>query len=198
MKNFSLIVTDSGPLITLAVADALNTLFAPKLPVIVPDMVRFEVIRDASRPGAHEVAEWIRKNEGPALRVASTEVFEEYQILLGVRPSTKAGNRGEQSAAEVLSQQLRDKDYGAVLVFEDSDVRKQNFLIRLPDEVIVTSTSEFLFGLESEGLLPSASEILKRAVSAVSLRGNEILERHLGGTVSAKPETWHTRMRAPA
>lgn len=195
MKNFSLIVTDSGPLITLAVAESLDALLLPKLPVIVPDMVRFEVIRDLTRPGAQEVADWIRANEGPALRVASTEVFEEYQLLVGIRPTTKTSNRGEQSAAEVLSQQLRGKDYGAVLLFEDSDVRKQNFLIRLPDEVVVTSTSEFLFGLESEGLIPSASEILTRAVS---IRGNEILERQLGGTASEKPQSWPTRLRAPA
>ncbi|MHB1124325.1 MAG: hypothetical protein ACYC0T_16635 [Ramlibacter sp.] len=195
MKNFCLIVTDSGPLITLAVADALDVLLAPKLPVIVPDMVRFEVIRDLSKPGAQDVADWIRENEGPALRVASTEVFEEYQLLVGLRPTTKTGNRAEQSAAEVLSQQLRGRDHGAVLLFEDSDVRKQNFLIRLPDEVIVTSTSEFLFGLESERLIPSASEILARAVS---IRGNGVLERHRGGTVSKRPESWPSRLRPPA
>lgn len=195
MKSFCLIVTDSGPLITLAVAKSLDALLLPKLPVIVPDMVRFEVIRDLTKPGAQTVADWIRVNEGPALRVASTEVFEEYQLLVGVRPTTKTGNRGEQSAAEVLGQQLRGKQFGAVLLFEDSNVRKQNFLIRLPDEVVVTSTSEFLFGLESQGLIPSASEILMRAVS---IRGNEILERHLGSTASGQPESWPARLRAPA
>ena len=72
MKHFSLIVTDSGPLITLGVASALDALLAPRLPVIVPDMVRFEVIRDMSKPGAQEVADWIRAHEGASLRVAST------------------------------------------------------------------------------------------------------------------------------
>ena len=44
--NFALIVTDSGPLISLAIAGSLEVLFLPNLPVIVPDMVRHEVIQD--------------------------------------------------------------------------------------------------------------------------------------------------------
>ncbi len=52
MRRFALIVTDSGPLITLAVAQSLDALLLPGLPVMVPDMVRFEVIRDMSTPGA--------------------------------------------------------------------------------------------------------------------------------------------------
>jgi hypothetical protein len=194
MKHFSLIVSDSGPLITLAVAQALDALLLPKLPVIVPDMVRFEIIRDISKPGAQEVADWMRSHDRAELLVASTEVFEEYQVLVAARPATRTSNRGEQAAAEVLSKELEGKDHGAVLLFEDSGVKKQNFLIRLPDEVIVTSTSEFLFGLESAGLLPSALEILKRATT---LRGNKILERHFGGTVTEPGQGWQSRRQSP-
>lgn len=195
MKHFSLIVTDSGPLITLGVANALDALLAPRLPVIVPDMVRFEVIRDLSKPGAQEVADWIRAHEGGSLRVASTEVFEEFQVLLAAKPSTRAAGRGEQAAAEVLVKELADQDHGAILLFEDSDVRKQNFLVRLPDEVLVTSTSEFLFGLERLQLLTSAEEILQKATA---IRGNDILKRSVGGTVSEEVEARPTRMRRPS
>lgn len=192
MKDFCLIVTDTGPLITLAVAQALHALLLPKLPVIVPDMVRFEVVRDTSKPGAQEVADWIRLHEGAGVRVASTVEFEEYQVLLAANPATKTSNRGERAAAEVLSKELQNVNHGAVLLFEDSGVRKQNFLLRLPDEVLVTSTSEFLYGLESVKLLPSALAILQRATL---LRGNEILQRHLGGTVAQKGKTWPKRLR---
>ena len=194
MMHLSLIVTDSGPLITLAVAQSLDSLLLPKLPIIVPDMVRFEVIRDISKPGAQEVADWIRVREGVQVRVASTVEFEEYQILLATNPATKTSNRGERAAAEVLSKELEGKDHGAILIFEDSGVRKQNFLVRLPDEVLVASTSEFLFGLESVGLISSAAEILKRATT---LRGNEILERRLSGTVAEATETWPSRLPRP-
>jgi hypothetical protein len=184
VKRFALIVTDSGPLITLAVAQSLDALLLAKLPVVVPDMVRFEVIRDISKPGAQEAADWMRLHEGAGVRVASTEVFEEYQLLLAARPATRTNNRGEQAAAEVLAKELANKDHGAILLFEDSGVRKQNFL--------VTSTSEFLFGLEAMKLLPSAMEILRRATT---LRGNEILERHLSGTVAKAPDAWPSRLR---
>ena len=192
MKQFALIVTDSGPLITLGVADALGALLAPKLPVIIPDMVRFEVIRDLSKPGAQQVADWIRAHEGQNLRVVSTEVFEEFQVLLAARPGTKTAGRGEQAAAEVLGKELADKDHGAILLFEDSDVRKQSFLVRLPDEVLVISTSEFLFGLESQALWPSADEVLLRATAT---RGSEIMTRSVGGSVSGPVGAWPERLR---
>jgi hypothetical protein len=182
--NFSLIVTDSGPLITLAIAGSLDALFLPKLPIIVPDMVRHEVIQDLSKPGAALVAEWIRLNDPHKLTIGTTEVFEEFMLLRSINPATKTKNRGEQAAAEVLGRELDSQDFGAVLLFEDSAVRKSNFLPRLPDCVVVTSTSEFLFGLETRGLLQNAQSILDKAVD---VRGNEILERALAGTEGAEP-----------
>lgn len=190
--NFSLIVTDSGPLITLAVAGSLDVLFLPKLPVIVPDMVRHEVIQDMSKPGAALVAEWIRSNTPHRLTVSPTEVFEEFMLLKSINPATKTRNRGEQAASEVLGRELDGKDFGAVLLFEDSAVRKTNFLTRLPDCVVVASTSEFLFGLESRGLLENAQSILDQAVD---VRGNEILIRYLEGTENSEPaQGWSARM----
>ncbi|MBP9149804.1 MAG: hypothetical protein KBG00_13590 [Rhodoferax sp.] len=191
--KLSLIVTDSGPLITLAVAGALDVLFLPGLPVIVPDMVRHEVIADASKPGAMLVADWIRVNEPHRLTVAPTEVFEEFMLLKSLNPATRAKNRGEHAAAEVLARALEGQDTGAVLVFEDSAVRKTNFLLRLPDAVVVASTSEFLFGLELRGAISSAQAILDRAVD---VRGNEVLVRYLAATDQAdRVQDWSQALR---
>ena len=168
-------------------------LFLTKLPVIVPDMVRHEVIQDLSKLGATLVAEWIRHNDPHRLTVSPTEVYEEFMLLKSINPATKTKNRGEQAAAEVLGRALEGEDFGAVLLFEDSAVRKTNFLTRLPDCVVVTSTSEFLFGLESRSLIPDAQSILDRAVD---VRGNEILVRHLAGTAGSEPEAdWASRVR---
>lgn len=60
------------------------------------------------------------------VRIAGTETFEEYVKLLAVDPSTKSRNHGELAASEVLANELDDLDY-AILLFEDSAVRKQNF-----------------------------------------------------------------------
>lgn len=192
--RLALIVTDSGPLITLAVADALDVLFLAGIPVIVPDMVRYEVTRDQSRPGAAMVAAWIRANASNRLTVAPTEVFEEFLLLHTLNPALKTKDRGERAAAEILGRELESRDFGAVLVFEDSDVRKTNFLIRLPDEVVITSTAEFLYGLERRALIKSAQAILDRAVD---IRGNEVLIRHLSASSEETPASdWSDSMRA--
>ena len=144
MKPLALIVTGAGLLITLAAGAALDALFIPGVPVIIPDMVRLEVILDLDRPSGREVAAWIRANEPLRVRIASTEVFEEFEVLRGVNPLTKAKGRG--AAAEVFERELEKADFNAILAFEDSMVRMQNFLVPLPDGVVVTSTSEFLDG----------------------------------------------------
>ena len=194
--NFSLIVTDSGPLITLAIAESLDVLFLPNVPVIVPDMVRHEVIQDLSKPGAALVAEWIRHHDSRKLTVRPTEIFEEFMLLRSMNPATKTKNRGEQAAAEILARELEGNDFGAVLLFEDSAIRKTHFLTRLPDCVVVTSTSEFLFGLESRGLVQNAQSILDKAVD---VRGNDILIRYLAGTENSAPvQDWAGRMHRPS
>jgi hypothetical protein len=46
-----LVVASADPLIILAQAGALDALLRPGMPVVIPDMVRFEVVRDPNRPG---------------------------------------------------------------------------------------------------------------------------------------------------
>ncbi len=93
-KKFALIVTDASPLITLAIADALDLLLLPTLPVVIPDMVRYEVARNLAKPGAQQITSWIRDNEPTRVRVATTEVFDEFQIILNSKPDARSSNRG--------------------------------------------------------------------------------------------------------
>jgi predicted nucleic acid-binding protein len=178
----TLIVTDASPLITLAVAGALDTLFLVQQRIIVPDMVRHEIVRYPEKPGAVEVMEWIRANESDKLSVGSTTEYEEFLILQKTNPAVRIRNRGELAAAEILSHELEHKIDAAILLFEDSDIRKPNFLIRLPDNVLVMSTFEFLSGLESAKLIKSAQAILAKAVS---VRGNEVLSKYIDTTAGA-------------
>lgn len=194
--DLSLIVTDAGPLVTLAVADALDTLLLPQLPVIIPDMVRFEVTRYADKPGAKALLDWIRRHTGAGVRVDSTETFEEFMLLSQVDPSARIRNRGEQAAAEILSHELAQGQTGALLLFEDSDIRKTSFLVRLPDQVLVLSTSAFLTGLQTAGLLPDAQAILSRAVSVLGTRMTENVA-HQTGDGPDRREDW-VRHRRPS
>lgn len=183
MKKISLIVTDSGPLITLAIADALDTLLLPKQRVIIPDMVKFELTRHIDKPGALAIARWIRKNEPGRVYVASTEAYEEFNIVLAAKPDALTKGRGEASAAEILARELEQGIDVGILLFEDSDVRKDNFLVRVPDNVLIMSTSEYLFGMEAGGLINSAMAIIEKSKP---VRGDRVAHRHLQPTSGAE------------
>ncbi|MHB8370081.1 MAG: hypothetical protein ACYDBP_10450 [Leptospirales bacterium] len=169
----TIIVTDAGPLVTLSVAGALDTLLLPGLRVIIPDMVRFEVTRHLDKPGAQEILDWIRKNEPEKVYVGTTEIFDEFEVLLKTNPKTRSRSRGEASASEILSRELaKSNDKIGILLFEDADITKTNFLLRLPDRVIVYSTASFLKRLEHKHLIDNARDILAKALS---VRGDRIL-----------------------
>lgn len=173
--KISLIVTDASPLITLAVADALDTLLLmPEVKLIIPDMVNFEVTRHINKPGSRELLNWISAHQFSEVFVGSTEVFYEFIILHELNPSVKTKNRGEQAAAEILERELKNGVDAAIFLFEDSDIKKANFLVRLPDNVLIMSTSTFLDGLQQLNLIASADEILQKAVST---RGEAIQKR---------------------
>lgn len=194
--NLSIIVTDSSPLITLAIAGELDVLLLPKLRVLVPDMVRFEVIRYPDKPGSKEVLEWLRINSvAQKVFIESTEIFEDFLILQKAKPDHKIKDSGESAAAEVLNNVLQNKDFGAILIFEDSAVKKPNYLRRLPNEVVVVSTSEFLHGLQANNLIESADKILDKAVG---LRGEQLRERHINlleADEGKVVESWNKRMK---
>ena len=56
-KPYSLIVTDTSPLFTLALAGSLDVLLRPGLPVRIPDAVYIEATRVHGAPGAEQIVE---------------------------------------------------------------------------------------------------------------------------------------------
>jgi hypothetical protein len=189
--KISLIVTDASPLITLAIAGALDVLLLPGVQVIIPDLVKFEVIRHIDKPGARDILDWLGDHENKEVSVGKTEEYEDFKSILKDRPNAKSRSRGESAASEVLAHEIQNGVDAAILLFEDSDIQKANFLIRLPDNVIVMSTSKYLDGLQKRHWIVSADEILDRAVSA---RGAKILDRTILATGGAKAllDTWET------
>lgn len=190
-KPISLVVTDAGPMITLALAGELDVLIMKEgIHVFIPDMVRHELIRHIDKPGAAEIDAWIRRNEPDKASVASTEVFQEFQLLLSLKPEAKSRSRGEEAAAEVLKRELAKGDRIGILLFEDNDLRKNTYLVRAPDNVLMISTAQFLLGLEKEHIVENANEILDRVTSA---RGLEIKETHILATPGAeeREDDWH-------
>ncbi len=165
--NIALIVTDAGPLITLAVADALDSLMLLGVRVVIPDMVRFEVTRQRGQAWRARVYRLLERNAG-AVEIGATEEYAEFSELLALNPSLRTRNRGELAAAEVLAHELAGGIDAGLLLFEDSDVRKTNFLVRIPDNVLILSTSTFLHGLQRRNLIADADAILG---AATAIRG---------------------------
>ena len=187
--KINLIVTDASPLITLAVADALDTLLLPEVKVIIPDMVNFEVTRHINKSGACEVQEWIGQHQFKRVFVGSTDTFNKFIMLQQLNPSLNSRGLGETAAVEILQMEFDNGVDAAILLFEDSDIRKMNFIARIPDNVIVMSTSTFLDGLQKIHLIVSADDILQKAVK---MRGDEILNREVipMSNVEGLEETW--------
>lgn len=176
--NIALIVTDAGPLITLAVAEALDTLLLLGTRLVIPDMVHFEVTRHAEKPGAQEFLAWLGRH-ADAVEIGVTEEYAEFVELLALNPALRSRNRGEMAAAEVLGRELAAGADAGLLLFEDSDIQKANFLVRIPDNVLILSTSTFLHGLQRRGLIADAEAILARATT---IRGPTAL---VGGALAS-------------
>jgi len=164
-ERLGLIVTDASPLITLGAAGALDCLLLPGVPVIIPDMVYTEVTQDMARLGAGDVVTWIQAHDRQ-VQIAATEVNAEYEALRVINPNTRFQDRGERAALEVLSYKTAaDPGLQALLLFEDSDIRRRSFVRLLPERVTAISTGDFLQELEAAGRIQSADHILDEAAA---------------------------------
>jgi hypothetical protein len=165
-KHFDLIVTDASPLITLAAAGALDCLLMLGVPVIIPDMVFTEATRDINKIGAEDIILWVRKHH-KQIEVSPTEIFAAYQVVLESNQKRHPKGLGEMAAAEVLSSALDENDdLYAILLYEDNDIRRRNFVMTLPARVTPLSTGDLLYELEITGLIQSSASILDTAAEA--------------------------------
>ena len=164
-ERLGLIVTDASPLITLGAARALSCLTMAAVPVFIPDMVYAEVTQDMACLGAEEVVEWVRAHLGQ-VQIVPTQVFADYQALLGINPKTRSRGRGEQAALEVLGYEIAaDQGLRAVLLFEDNDIHAREFVRALPERVTALSTGDLLHELEAAGRIQSSDRILDEAAA---------------------------------
>ena len=158
-QPFSLIVTDTSPLFTLVLADALDVLLRPGLSISIPDAVYIEATRVHGAPGAERIVEWINAHLED-VRIVPTDIGIDQQRRLEEGRSIRG--LGEQAAIEALERFLRANPQAeALLLFEDSDVSKRRAVV--DDRVGLISTGDFLRELESAGLIQSADRVLDLA-----------------------------------
>lgn len=178
-KPFSLIVTDASPLFTLVLADALDVLLRPGLPVSIPDAVYIEATRVHGALGAEQIVEWINAHLNE-VRIVPTDVGIDQQRRLEEGRSIRG--LGEQSAIEALERFLRsDPAAEALLLFEDTDVEKRRAVV--DERVSLISTGDFLRELEGARLIQSSDYILDQAAA----RGRNIgRQRQAGDDVATR------------
>ena len=156
---FSLIVTDTSPLFTLVLADALDTLLRPGIAVTIPDAVYVEATRVHGAPGAEQIVTWINANI-ERVRIMPTDIGIDQQRRLEEGRSVRG--LGEQAALESLERFLAaNLQAEALLLFEDNDVGKRRAII--DERVSLISTGDFLRELERAGLIQSTDHILDKA-----------------------------------
>jgi len=183
-QTYSLIVTDTSPLFTLVLADSLDVLLRPGLPVRIPDAVHIEATRVHGAPGAEQIVEWINAHLD-MVQIVPTDIGIDQQRRLEEGRTIRG--MGEQAAIEVLERFLRSNPAAeALLLFEDTDIEKRRAIV--DQRVGLISTGDFLRELEAAGLIQSTDYILDQAAA----HGRNVdLQRHAG-----EDATTRERLRA--
>jgi predicted nucleic acid-binding protein len=148
-RTFTLIVTDTSPLITLALAGELDLLLRPGIPVHIPDAVLNEATRVRTAAGANAIVEWTNAHLDQ-VHIVSTEIGIDQLRRLEEGRSTRG--LGEAAALEALDRVLSaDPNATGLLLFEDSDVMRRRVIV--DERVDLISTGDFLRALEAERLI---------------------------------------------
>jgi len=185
---FSLIVTDTSPLFTLVLADALDTLLRPGLSVTIPDAVYIEATRVHGAPGAEQIVEWINAHLD-VVRIVPTDIGIDQQRRLEEGRSIRG--LGEQAAIEALERFLGGSpEAEALLLFEDSDVEKRRAVVDARASLI--STGDFLRELEAAGLIQSADHVLDQAAR----QGRNVQRQRLAGDAEETRQRLRLQLQA--
>ena len=160
--SIKLFIIDTGPLITLALAESLDYLLIPDAQIIIPDAVFYEATRDISKLGAQEIIDWIKSNF-ERIELAATQTYINYSALLTVNPGAREAGLGERAAVEVIDEPGRlTGEQRAILLCEETNVLRR-IIVRERDRIVELSTLDFLKELESHGRINSAAETFNRA-----------------------------------
>ena len=158
---YRLIVTDTSPLFTLALADSLDALLRPGLPVSIPDAVYIEATRVRGAPGADRIVAWINDHLD-MVRIVPTDIGIDQQRRLDEGRSARG--LGEQAAIEAVERFLRsDAHARALLLFEDTDIERRRAVV--DERVDLISTGDFLRELEAAHLIQSSDYVLDQAAA---------------------------------
>ncbi len=164
-RNLKIFVVDTGPLITLAVANSLDYLLYVDADVVIPDAVLHEATRDASRMGAQDIIDWVKAHRAN-VEIAPTKAYEIYDAARVTMPNLREPDLGEKAAVEVIEEpdRLLGNERG-VLLCEETAVLKR-VVVRDRTRIVELSTLDFLRILEAEQRIQSAEQVFELAEKA--------------------------------
>lgn len=158
-------MVDTGPLITLAVANSLDYLLYVDADVVIPDAVLHEATRDASRLGVQDIIDWVKAHRAH-VEIAPTKAYEVYDAARVTMPNLREPDLGEKAAVEVIEEpdRLQGDERGVLLCEETAVLRR--VVVRDRTRIVELSTLDFLRILEAEQRIQSADQVFELAEKA--------------------------------
>jgi hypothetical protein len=163
-----LIVTDTGPLITLAIGEALDYLFYPGIPVYIPDAVLHEATIKNKALGAENILKWVQEHTDD-IHMVATQAYADFNTMRDVSPGHRERDLGERAAIETIRYVVKlQPNERAILITEDDWTLRGPYIIAPGDRerVIPITTYDFLLGLEKIGRINSTNEVYRLIESA--------------------------------
>jgi hypothetical protein len=161
-RNLKIFVVDTGPLITLAVANSLDYLLYVDADVVIPDAVLHEATRDASRLGVQDIIDWVKAHRAN-VEIAPTKAYQVYDAARVTMPDLREPDLGERAAVEVIEEpdRLQGEERGVLLCEETAVLRR--VVVRDRTRIVELSTLDFLRILEAEQRIQSAEQVFELA-----------------------------------
>jgi len=160
-RRCTLVIPDSGPLISLYRADSLDLLLTLEMPIILVDEIVAEV---ASKPDQYDqdavIADFIARNQH-IISIARTDVGDDQVALREAGLHKTKRSMGEAAIADFMAKTMPTiiaENAPVLLLYEDGDIKGKRMI--LPSNVHLLSTVSLLKGLERSGIIASAESII--------------------------------------
>jgi hypothetical protein len=183
-RRITIVIPDAGPLISLAMGNALDLLLAvrPGVELVVTDIVHFETTALSNRfADGVQIADFFEKNKQ---RIAVKETTIGKLALPDLKRQLENGanvqwgeDYGELSIISFIKGARTFNPGNPTMVLIEDDWFEEN-AYALPGNMHLVSTGSFLNGLERRGIIPSAKEIKDRIVKKrPGFRVDHLLDR---------------------
>lgn len=161
----TLVLVDSGPLISLAACGKLSLLNSFNRKVRIVDVVKGECLRYPDKIGFKELQQWFQELDGDRFAIEPTPLMDDWleavkQEAAGdtTRPSLQIGDAAIALATTRFSNPTRKQEV-ILLLLEDSAFGDGVIRQQYP-EVYALSTRSFLTTLQNFGVIQSATAII--------------------------------------